>query len=76
MVWVCTVCPDLSKLPKLRVITVGLDLHVFTIKFNGFEREDKKNLTNRPIPGKPGQVRGNRNIVKVGPMYDSTCMYK
>ena len=35
----------------------------------------KKNLTNRPIPGKPGRARGNRNILKVGPMYDSTCMY-
>ena len=30
----------------------------------------KKNLTNRTIPGKPGQVRGNRNIFKVGPVYD------
>ena len=41
-----------------------------------FEKIKTKSDQQTHTPGKPGQVRGNRNIFKVGPMYDSTCMYK
>ena len=41
---------------------------LYTIKFNGYPiwEVKKKNPTDRPIPVKQGQVRGNKNIFKVG----------
>ena len=33
-----------------------------------FEKLKKKIPTDRPIPEKQGQVRGNKNIFKVGPV--------
>ena len=42
---------------------------LFTIKFNGYRIWEVKNSsfpTNQPIPVKQGQVRGNKNSIRVG----------